>query len=84
MNQSQAIVQGTLYGHWIEHQDAKKSDVKSASTTFTLQDLRDRFRLLSGGRSFEEPLEEHEILYVPIHNTESSTRLNVIVVNLNE
>lgn len=56
------LCQGTLYGHL---KDADAADL-------LLEKLRVRLSSLCGGRSFEMPLEEHEILFCPMYNQESS------------
>ena len=66
------FIQGTLYGHWIDKGPAVSQQDCINESILKIQDLRDRFNLLCGGQAYEVPLEEHEISYVPLHNTESS------------
>ena len=66
------FIQGTLYGHWIDKGPTVSQQDYTSENIIKIQDLRDRFNLLCGGQAYEVPLEEHEISYVPLHNTESS------------
>jgi hypothetical protein len=62
MDEGGGWLEGILFAHWIGKEKLNgNSDL-----------IRNRFKLLSGGSLFEQPLITHELLFAPINNEDSS------------